>query len=93
MKIRNTSPVLRYFFCLAFLTVPTSTLQMPARPGQLHITSTPKGAKITINGAGRSEVTDTTLIVSPGTYKVQVGNCAEKPISVASGEMKEVSRP
>jgi hypothetical protein len=93
MKAQKKSPVFKYFLCLAFLTAPTSSLQMPARPGKLNLTSTPKGAKIIINHAERSEVTDVSLIVSPGTYTVQVGNCAEKPISVASGETKDVSCP
>jgi hypothetical protein len=93
MKTRNTSPVLKCFFCLAFLTAPISSLQMPARPGQLQLTSVPKGAKIKINGAERSELTNTTLIVSPGTYKVQVGNCTEQTVAIASGDTKEVSCP
>jgi hypothetical protein len=87
------SRALKFAFSLALLTTPASALQMPARPGKLHISSSPPGAKITINHTERSEVTDVTLIVSPGTYSVLVGNCSEKSVQVSSGETKEVSCP
>ncbi|MGB8771262.1 MAG: PEGA domain-containing protein, partial [Candidatus Korobacteraceae bacterium] len=65
----------------------------------LHITSKPPGANIVIDGKPRQELTDTTLVVSPGTYKVAVTggpgnlNCPEKEYTVSPGQIVEVTCP
>jgi ribosomal protein L2 len=79
------------FFCL--LLAPAMALQMPAQPGKLVITSTPPGARIIINGELRTDVTDVTLVVSPGVYKVVVGSCSEQTVQISSGETKQVHCP
>jgi hypothetical protein len=75
------------------VTAPGVSSQMPTRPGKLHVTSTPQGETITINGTRRPEVTDVTLVVSPGAYKVSIGDCKEQSVQVSSGETKEVQCP
>ena len=80
----------RILFCLAFLAPQPSASQMPAPLGKLHITSTSAGASIIINDIKRKEVTPVTFAVVPGTYRIVIGTCPEQPITVASGETKEV---
>jgi len=77
----------------ALLIAPAASPQMPPRPGKLHLTSNPTGQRIIINKQLRPEVTESTLIVSPGTYTVQIGDCQEQPVSVASGVTMEVHCP
>lgn len=93
MNIHPRSPALEIMFFLYLLLTPAMLLQMPARPGKLVITSTPPGARIIINSQPRTEVTDVTLVVSPGLYKVVVGNCSEQDVQVSSGETKQVHCP
>ena len=64
---------------------------MPAQPGKIEISSTTKGLKIIINEKPRPEVTPVTLVVSPGTYTIKVGDCGEQPVQVSSGETKQVN--
>ena len=81
-------------FTWAFLLPSPLASQMPAPLGRLHITSTPPGASITINGVLRTNnTTPVTLAVVPGTYAVIIGSCKEQTITVtvASGETKEVT--
>jgi hypothetical protein len=78
----------------AFLAAPAASPQMPARPGYLHLTSKPTGEKIMINHQPRPELTEVTLVVSPGTYAVQIGDCAEQSsVEVSSGLTREVHCP
>jgi len=84
---------LRIALLLALLSCPAWSSQSQAQPGQLHITSVPQGERIVINDSPRTEVTDVTLVVSPGTYKVTVGNCSAQSVQVSSGETKEVHCP
>lgn len=77
----------------ALLIVPAGSWQMPARPGKLHLTSSPRGQVIIIDKVQRTEVTDVTLVLSPGRYTVKVGNCEPQDVSISSGETKEVHCP
>jgi hypothetical protein len=87
------SPALEIIFCCAFMFTPAPSPQMPAQPGSLQISSTTKGLKIIINERPRPEVTPVTLVVSPGTYTVKVGDCDQQTVQVFSGETKQVNCP
>ena len=69
-----------------------SLSQMPSQSGTLVIKSEPGGAVVTVNGSLLGTRTDTTLVVSPGTYQVSVGNqgatphCAPTSVAVQSNE-------
>jgi len=93
MNTRTMLPAVEIVLLWTLLTTPGASPQMPARPGKLHIASTPPGQKIIINGATRSETTDVTLVVSPGKYTVQVGTCQPQDVPVSSGETKEIHCP
>jgi len=91
-NIRSLAPEVALCWILAI--TPAVSPQSPAQPGKLHITSTPTGAKIIVNGDTRPEVTPITLVVSPGTYTVQVADCQpQKDVSVSSGNTTEVRCP
>ena len=85
------------FVLYIVLILPPGFFQM-ATPGRLQITSTPTGANITINGKAAEQVTNTTLVVSPGPYTVQVTggpgnlNC-QKTVQVFSGRTAVVNCP
>jgi hypothetical protein len=93
MKNRRMLAALNFVLFSALLITPAASPQMPARPGRLHLTSIPTNQRILINKTVRTEQTDTTLIVSPGTYTVQIGGCVEQSIAVASGVTVEVHCP
>jgi PEGA domain len=83
-----------FVLCWILAFAPAVSPQSPAQPGKLHITSTPTGAKIMVNGDTRPEVTPITLVVSPGKYTVQVGDCQpQNDVSVSSGNTTEVHCP
>ena len=46
--------------------------QRPPAPGRLSVTSTPPGAKITIDNHDMGKETDFTFVVSPGDHQVSV---------------------
>ncbi len=85
------------FVLYIVLILPPGFFQM-ATPGRLQITSTPTGANITINGKAVDQVTNTTLVVSPGPYNVLVTggpgnlNC-QKNVQVVSGKTTVVNCP
>jgi hypothetical protein len=68
--------------------------QMPSQPGTLEIKSEPSGASVTVNGTLVGTPTNTTLVVSPGTYAVSVGAkgtnpyCTSQSVTVQSNETK-----
>jgi D-alanyl-D-alanine carboxypeptidase len=93
MNNRPLLLALRTIVFLALFIAPAAFSQMPAKPGKLVIKSDPPGAKIVINGTTLSEAAPATIVVSPGTYKVMIGTCAEQTIPVASGDTKEVHCP
>jgi len=93
MTSRALPLALRVVLLVALVAAPNASPQMPARPGKLHLTSNPTGQRIIINKQLRSEVTESTLIVSPGKYTVQIGNCQEQSVSVASGVTLELHCP
>lgn len=73
--------------------------QMPPPPvGRLQITSTPQGAKIAINDQARPELTNVTLVVSPGNYKVSIVggpgnlNCVQS-VQVQGGKTVVITCP
>jgi hypothetical protein len=59
---------------------------------RLIVTSTPPGAKITLNGNEVQRPTNATLVVGPGKYKIAVTggpgnvNCGEKEVTVVAGK-------
>jgi hypothetical protein len=71
--------------------------QRPQLPGRLKITSTPPGAKITIDDQRLNQSTDFTFAVSPGDHSVAVISSAlpkcAKPIkvTVTSGSVTSVN--
>jgi hypothetical protein len=93
MNNHRPLPALKTIVFLALLIAPAAFSQMPAKPGKLVLKSDPPGAKIVINGTTISEAAPATVVVSPGTYKVTIGTCAEQTIPVASGETKEIHCP
>jgi hypothetical protein len=66
-----------------------SRAQLPPPPCALVISSTPPGADISVNGIAQGVKTNGEIIVTPGTYSVQVsggpGNlqCSFDNVSVA----------
>jgi len=79
--------------CWSLLCPTAMSFQSPGFGGaRLAITSKPPGAKILINDKTMPQVTDFTYVVSPGNYTVSVIggtgnlNCADKPVSVSSGQ-------
>ena len=83
--------------CCALLFPALLSSQRPQLPGRLRITSTPQGAKITIDDQHMNQSTDFTFAVSPGEHSVAVVSpdlpkCA-KPIkaTVSSGSVTSVN--
>ncbi len=101
MKTRTKSLTLDIFLLLSWrLPPPVVSSQIAPPLGRLHITSVPPGANITINGNLRPELTNVTLVVSPGEYAVSVTggpgnlNCPAKQKSqVLPGQTVEVACP
>jgi hypothetical protein len=91
MKTHTKLAALSLLLFGAFFYTPAASPQMPARPGKIEISSTTKGLRIIVNGQPRPEVTPVTLVVSPGTYKLRIGECDEQPVQVSSGETKQVN--
>ncbi len=66
-------------------------LSQPPAFNKLVINSDPTGAKISINGNQRAEVTPQTYVVGPGRYTVSVSggpknlNCQFQPVTATSG--------
>jgi len=58
--------------CCALLFPALLSSQRPQLPGRLRITSTPQGAKITIDDQHMNQSTDFTFAVSPGEHSVAV---------------------
>jgi hypothetical protein len=94
VRTHRVSGMLRILFLFSLLSPSVISSQMPPSLGKLHITSNPPGAHITINNVPRSEVTNVTLVVSPGVYTVSItGNhlsCSQQ-CKVSSGQTFEVS--
>jgi len=86
----NPATSARIVFCLSLLMPQFLASQIPQALGRLHITSTPPGASITINGSLRKEKTPVTLAVVKGDYRVSVGTCAEQTVRVSAGETTNV---
>jgi hypothetical protein len=76
-------------FLVCFLPIGLKS-QMPPPLGKLQLTSASAREEIKINGVTRPERTPVTLAVVPGTYKISIGACPEKQVSVGSGETKPV---
>jgi len=90
-------PAIGVTLCCALLLPALLSSQRPQLPGRLRITSTPPGAKITIDDQHMSQSTDFTFAVSPGDHYVAVispdlSKCA-KPIkaTVSSGSVTSVN--
>lgn len=94
MRTHSVSVLLRSLFFFALLLPSAISSQMPPSLGRLHITSVPTGAHITINQTPRNEVTNVTLVVSPGVYTVSITgknlSCSQQ-CQVSSGQTYEVS--
>ncbi len=86
-------------FLLSTLLLPSVySAQVTPALGRLHITSMPAGANIVINDNRRPELTNVTLVVSPGKYAVLVTggpgklNCS-KTVQVSRGQTVDVACP
>jgi hypothetical protein len=69
---------------MVLLAPVTGIPQMPPQPARLIINSSPANASITVNGRKLGQRTNATLIVSPGTYTVMVGDQGSDPSCPAS---------
>lgn len=97
MKAQRVLPKLGIVFGCVFLLPALLSSQRPQSPGRLRITSTPPGAKITIDDQQMNQSTDFTFAVSPGDHYVAVigadlSKC-KKPIkaTVSSGSITSVN--
>ena len=96
VSLQRISLAIRIAVCLAALCPPTLTSQTPVQPGRLVVTSTPSGAKITVNSQATKQLTDATFVVPPGKYTVSVAggagslNCPDKEVQVSSGQSTSV---
>jgi hypothetical protein len=78
--------------------LPVGFLFQMAGPGRLQVSSTPQKANITVNGKTLSQLTDTTLVVAPGNYRVVITgtsanlNCTDD-VQVSTGQTVKVSCP
>jgi len=93
MKTHKKPAALSLLLFGSFFYTPVASPQMPARPGKIDISSTTKGLRIFVNGNPRPEITPVTLVVSPGTYKLKIGDCDEQSVQVSSGETKQLNCP
>jgi mannose-6-phosphate isomerase-like protein (cupin superfamily) len=67
------------------------SFQSPGQLCKLNITSTPAGAKISVNGRDTNQKTDTAFVVSPGTYTITVSgdgkvDCENKAVQINAGQ-------
>jgi hypothetical protein len=96
VSAHRISPAIKIALCLGALCPPTLTSQTPVQPGRLVITSTPSGAKITVNSQATKQLTNATFVVPPGKYTVSVAggpgslNCPGKDVQVTSGQPTSV---
>jgi hypothetical protein len=100
VRTRTKFLALEILLLSLWLLAPVFSSQITPALGRLHITSVPQGANITINGNRRPELTNVTLVVSPGEYAVSVTggpgnlNCPAKQKSqVSPGQTVEVTCP
>src|SRR5215469_11214653 len=83
--------------CCLLLFPALLSSQRPPAPGRLTVTSTPPGAKITIDKQSMGKETDFTFVVSPGDHQVSVkadglGKCANPTtVSVPSGSKVSIN--
>ena len=97
MKTLRMFRALGMAFCCVFVLPALLSPQRPQLPGRLRITSTPPGAKITIDDQHMNQSIDFTFAVSPGDHYVAVisadlSKCA-KPIkaTVSSASVTPVN--
>jgi hypothetical protein len=96
MSAHRMSPAIKIALCWAVICSPILSSQTPVQPGRLVITSTPTGAKITVNSQATNQLTDATFAVPPGKYTVSVTggpghlNCPDRDVQVSSGQPTEV---
>jgi hypothetical protein len=96
MTNRTTSKALKLILCLLLLYPATVSSQTPPQPGKLSVTSTPEGAKVTVNGKPTNRNTPAILVVTPGSYNVSVAGvpgrstCQESTFTVSAGEALHV---
>ena len=100
MSLKHVPLTLKSAACLAALAAALSA-QMP-RAGTLKINSEPAGARIFINGKlVPRAVTNTSIVVSPGTYTVTIDRPANSPpalhceqkVTVQAGQSTTVQCP
>ena len=77
------------FYCVLLFPMPLLS-QRPALAGKLTVTSTPPGARITIDNQIMGQATPFTFVVSPGDHRVAVKsadltNCGTKRVSLVAG--------
>jgi PEGA domain len=74
------------------LSQPVLLPQAPSPPARLVVMSNPTGARIAVNGRNMDQLTDTTFVVPPGTYRIAVTggsgnlNCLDRELRVTSGQ-------
>jgi hypothetical protein len=83
-------PALAMTLCCVLLSPMPLLSQRPALAGKLTVTSTPPGARITIDNQIMGQATPFTFVVSPGDHNVAVRsaaltNCGKKKVSLPAG--------
>lgn len=80
----------------AFLFATALWAQRPGQPGRIHITSTPDGAQIKINGELMGPKTNSEFVVAPGSYSVETigpgrSACAPRSFPVEAGKTTTIA--
>ena len=89
-------PALAMTLCCVLLSPMPLLSQRPALAGKLTVTSTPPGARITIDNQVMGQSTPLTFVVSPGSHYVAVTgavltNCGTKQVTLLAGSAKSLN--
>lgn len=97
MKAQRMFPANAILLCCLLLFPAPLSSQRPEAPGRLTVTSTPKGASITIDDQDTNQKTDFTFVVSPGDHSVKLTSAdlpdCKKPkkVTVSPGSTTSVN--
>ena len=92
MRHWTTPRVVNLVVCAALVFAPSLGAQRPGQPGKIHISSTPDGAQIKINGELMGQKTNTELVVAPGNYSVETSGQSGKSTCIAQSFKVEAGK-